>query len=40
MDERVREVLDNTSEINSEIIKQFEKILKGNEEQISNATLY
>ena len=39
-DERVREVLQTVSEINSETIHQIEHILKGNEEQISHTTLY
>ena len=39
-DERVREVLETATEINSEVIHQIEHIIKGNEEQISHATLY
>lgn len=39
-DERLREVIHNSSEINCDVIHQIEQILKGNEEQISHATLY
>lgn len=39
-DERLREVIHNSSEINCDVIHQIEQILKGNEEHISHATLY
>jgi hypothetical protein len=39
-DEKVREVLQTSSEINIETIHQIEHIINGNEEQISHATLY